>query len=569
MRLNREGSGTTDPNGDGATLPSASERRATRRRMLLATAGAGIASVAGVGRARGESTVGGDEIWRFTMKYPLSTSPTVVDGTVYVGSSSESEEDGIAYALDSDSGEEQWRFEDLRVQSTGEKVSVNPKWGGLEVVDGIVYVSGYSVQALDQETGERLWLPEERGYHGYPTRSSPTVSQGTVYLGNGPLVAAFNAAVGKLRWVEGGPAGGGRVSPVAVDGTVYTGGVYRKLYAYNGETGDEEWHVEGRGPFITSPTVVDDTLYVCTAGLMYAIDTESGQERMRYDPDGGIRSSPTVADGTVYMGGESYGSDRGLVTAFDTAEGEELWRFEPRDEVHSSPTVVDDTLFVGSDDGFLYALDVGDGRERWRFEADAEIRTAPIVVDGTVYVADTAGTVYALDAGVRGSSEDSRVLLGTENHHHVWAKEASTDVAPDEFVVDLDAEPSTVTTGDEITVQITVTNVGDETGRREIGYNGPGSFGGPIELEGGESQTIELSETVDNPYPDIPLHDRRDEIFLIVQVFEDEATLTIPVEDPSNERGLDSIPGFGPLGALGGLGGAGYLLNRRSGGERT
>ncbi|MFC3959363.1 PQQ-binding-like beta-propeller repeat protein [Halovivax cerinus] len=548
--------------GDGTTGQGLS-----RRRVLLTTAGAGLASIAGVGRTRGTATAG-EERWRFETTYSLPTSPTVVDGTVYVASCSGSEGNGIAYALDSDSGEEQWRFEDLRISATNERVSVNPKLGGLEVVDGIVYVSGYSVQALDQETGERLWLPEKRGYHGYPTRSSPAVSQGTVYLGNGPLVAAFNAAVGKLRWVEGGPTGGGRVSPLVVDGTVYTGGVYRNLYAYNGETGEERWRVEGQQPILTSPTVSDGTLYVCTAGFMYAIDTESGQERMRYEPKWGILSSPTVADGTVYVGGESYEREGGVVAAFDTAADTEQWRFEPRGVVHSSPTVVGDTLFVGSDDGFLYALDVADGSERWRFEADAKINAAPIVVDGTVYLADTASTVYALDAGVHGSSEDSRVLLGTENHHHVWAEEASADLAPAEFEVELDAAPNPVTQGDEIDVQLTVTNVGDEAGRREVDYDGPGSFETPIELDGGESQTFEVSETVENNIS-VPAYKWPGKLFLAVRVFEDEAELTIPIEKPGTDRWYGHLSDYGWVGALGGLGGAGYLVNRRIGDDRT
>ena len=35
--------------------------------------------------------------------------------------------------------------------------------------------------------------------------------------------------------------------------------------------------------------------------------------------------------------------------------------------------------------------------------------------------------VYAIDAGVEGSSEDSRVLLGTMGHHHEWAGTGLSD----------------------------------------------------------------------------------------------------------------------------------------------
>ncbi|WP_425493218.1 PQQ-binding-like beta-propeller repeat protein [Halovivax cerinus] len=457
----------------------------------------------------------------------------------------------------------------------------------MEVVDGTVFVPRRGVFALDQETGEKLWRSEERGYHGGDVLSSPAVSQGTVYLGNGSRVAAFNSAVGKLRWAEG-PNPRGKMSPVVVDGTVYAAGGYRTVYAYDAETGDEEWLFdEVEQPFLTSPTVADGTLFVCTVGFMYALDTDSGQERLRYNPDWGILSSPTVADGTVYVGGESYEGDGGIVAAFDTAEDTERWRFERLGEVRSSPTVAGNTLFVGSDDGALYALNVADGSERWRFETGAEIRTAPIVVDGTVYVADTDGTVYALDARVHGSSVDSRVLLGAQGHHHAWAEAASTDVAPAEFVVELNAVPNPVVTGDEITVQITVTNVGDEVGRRtlhfdaaatdgdenglrQIHFDGQDSFEEPIELTDGESETIEASGTVKRgpAKSTVPAPEWPGELSLAARVYEDATELTIPVEKPANDQEDGHLSDYWPVGALGALGGAGYLLNRRRSTER-
>lgn len=49
------------------------------------------------------------------------------------------------------------------------------------------------------------------------------------------------------------------------------------------------------------------------------------------------------------------------------------------------------------------------------------------MVDGTVFVGSHDEDLCAVDAGVDGSSEDSRVTLGTLGHHHEWAAEQAAD----------------------------------------------------------------------------------------------------------------------------------------------
>jgi len=67
------------------------------------------------------------------------------------------------------------------------------------------------------------------------------------------------------------------------------------------------------------------------------------------------------------------------------------------------------------------------GEQIWAFQTDDSVFSSPTVVDGTVFVGSNDGNVYALDAGVDGSSEGSRVNLGTLGHHHVWAPQGSKD----------------------------------------------------------------------------------------------------------------------------------------------
>jgi len=77
--------------------------------------------------------------------------------------------------------------------------------------------------------------------------------------------------------------------------------------------------------------------------------------------------------------------------------------------------------FVGSFDTNVYAVDTDTGDELWSFETGGVVVSSPTVVNGTVFVGSEDDNVYALNAGVEGSSEGSRVNLGTYGHHHSLA----------------------------------------------------------------------------------------------------------------------------------------------------
>ena len=141
----------------------ANERDFSRREVLQGVVGIGIlGGVTGTATAAGP----GEQIWQFETGDTVFSSPTVVDGTIYVGSV-----DTNLYAIDAGSGEQQWQFE------TEAPVDSLPA-----VVDGTVYVGSFdnSLYAVKAATGEQQWQFETDG----DVFSSPTVVDGTVYVGS-------------------------------------------------------------------------------------------------------------------------------------------------------------------------------------------------------------------------------------------------------------------------------------------------------------------------------------------------------------------------------------------------
>jgi len=389
------------------------------------------------------------------------SSPTVVDGTAYIGDQGDDDDDATVYAIDATTGDVEWTFTD-----PGDWV-----WSSPTVVDGVVYIGeggafetedwDYSVFAIDAETGEEIWSFDA----ATQSESSPNVVGGVVYVGfeNG-TVQAIDAETGQEIWTYNTGEDSIHSSPTTYDGTVYFGSAFDGgLYAVDAESGDEVWTFEDIASVDSSPTVVDGTVYIGEGafddpGGLYAVDAATGEIKWTFtDPEEEVKSSPTVYAGTVYVG-----SDDGTLYAVDADSGEEAWTFETDGEIESSPTAYDGTVYVGSDDGNLYALDAETGQEEWSSAPGITIRSSPTVVNDPQ----------------DGHSVGTRVELGTLGHHHVW-NETATD--------DSDTAVDTTLTLDNVGTSVwEVTDINGENATAPIGEENP-----TIDVERGGRYRIE------------------------------------------------------------------------------
>jgi outer membrane protein assembly factor BamB len=345
----------------------------------------------------------GDKEWSYSTGNYVLSSPTVADGTIYVGSKDEN-----LYAFDASTGSTEWST------SLGADVDSSPT-----VVNGTVYVGSdnNNVYALDASSGSKEWSYSTGNY----VLSSPTVADGTVYvgtIGTSGCLEALNAQDGSKKWgyctnddIEGGPT--------VVDDTVYFTSEDDNLYALDTSDGSQRWSSSvASGNSKSSPTVVDGTVYVGSGGgNVYAFDTSDGSQEWTFSTGGEVESSPTVSDGTVYIG-----SDDTNVYALDASSGSKEWSYSTGGDVMSSPTVANGTVYVGSRDNNLYAFDTTDGSRQWYYSTNDGIRgSSPTVAKGTVYVGSTDSNVYALEASDAGAdSEGSRNLHGTLGHNELF-----------------------------------------------------------------------------------------------------------------------------------------------------
>jgi outer membrane protein assembly factor BamB len=340
--------------------------------------------------------------WKFMADGGVISSPSIVDGRVYVGS-----QDKNIYTINARNGRLLWNF------TTGARILSSPAVAG-----GKVYVGpddGY-IYCLDSKNGSLIWNTYAGGY----------------------IEAPFKAVTGI------------RSSPIVVENRMYVGSLDTNLYSLDVNSGDVIWNFKTEGYITSSPAVADDGVYVTSqeanSGTLYKLNASNGTLIWKLDipytliADRGIdlHVSPTVADGMVfaaanketyyginatngeiewtyitakgtenlggylvasmaYHDGELFIVDMFFITALDANTGEVAWKSWIGTELYTSPTYADNKVYVTTDRRLVYVLNATNGDKLSFFETGSNSWSSPSVYEGRVYFGSNDGNVYCLD----------------------------------------------------------------------------------------------------------------------------------------------------------------------------
>lgn len=286
----------------------------------------------------------------------VSCAALVDRGFLYIATS-----DGFIVAVDSQTGQEKWRY-----QSRG-AIEQTPAASG----DFIIFSNeADQVVALDATNGKFKWqykaeTPEEYTLRGH---AGVTIDGDLIYTGfaNGTL-AALRKDTGSVAWSTSLKADAERfvdvdATPIVLGQVVYASSSSGGVYAIDKTTGLVKWRV----PFydVSMPSETGNVgglatdgkvLYVSVAELgTYAIDLQGNVLWRVGAKGGGEPAAPVVyADLLVYSLAEA-----GLFIA-ERRTGKTLEYFDPGDGISAQPTITGDgRMFVMSNRGILYAFDL-------------------------------------------------------------------------------------------------------------------------------------------------------------------------------------------------------------------
>ncbi|GAA0563927.1 PQQ-binding-like beta-propeller repeat protein [Rhizomicrobium electricum] len=196
-------------------------------------------------------------------------------------------------------------------------------------------------------------------------------------------------ASGPLQQIWAADAGAGSgsksrltASPIVAAGKVYVLDARARVFAFNAQNGEEEWHVS------VAPGGKQDLVNMMTLGV-FGDDTRTD-------------STKGAGGGIAYDNGKLYATTGfGDVVTLDAKTGKELWRKSFGAPIANAPVINGGRLFVATIDNHMHAIAASNGRELWDHQGITEnagimVSTSAAVAGEFVLAPYSSGEVYAI-----------------------------------------------------------------------------------------------------------------------------------------------------------------------------
>ncbi len=268
----------------------------------------------------------------------------------------------------------------------------------LTIAHGVMLVdSEHLLRAFDEGSGALRWSYPLRGIY-----VSPAIAGKYVFIrsesDNKGQMLALDIDSGKVLWAftpktlssaANNYFGGHLTSPVVVDGTVFVG-AGKEVYALDATTGAVRWEFGTKEYVSTSPTLSGGRIYISDFDFLYAIDQKTGAV---------IWSSPTATTfyfAPIVSGQTALVADGKQLVALNTDNGQQRWTTSLPGENVIPSAVQGSRAFVKST-STLYALDLSSGKQLWQAH-DENYISLPAVAGDQVYIITGMGAGTAISA---------------------------------------------------------------------------------------------------------------------------------------------------------------------------
>lgn len=246
-------------------------------------------------------------------EWAIAASPVIYKNLVIL--QCDIQKNSFIAAFDLDTGKEVWRSKRDEIPSWGSPTVVEGPKGAELVANGTGAIRGY-----DPLTGKVLWTLTAK--NSEITTPTPFIGQGLVFVTSGyppvqPIYAIKPGARGEIAPPEG-----------------------------QTKTDNVAWSMQRGGPYMPTPIVVGDLLYVIqNNGILAAYNAKSGERSYQNrvtSKTSAHSASPVAADGRLYLASED-----GDIFVMKTGPAFELLASNPIGEpLMATPAVSGDILIV-------------------------------------------------------------------------------------------------------------------------------------------------------------------------------------------------------------------------------
>ena len=329
------------------------------------------------------STIAGLNNANYLTGSSIYSSPSVVDGYVYVGSG-----DGKLYQFNASNVSQV-----IASYLTGSSIYSSPS-----VVDGYVYVGSgdgklYQLNASNVSqfiasylTGANIW-------------PCPAVVNGYVYAGSRDNNLYQLNASNVSQFIANYTAGNDVDSAAAVaNGYVYVGSYDNSLYQLNASNVSQLIASYTADDVIdSSPAVANGYVYVGSGdGKLYQLNASNVSQLIAsYLTGARISSSPAATNGYVYVGS----NNNNLYQLNASNVSQLIANYTVGNQIYTSPAVANGYVYFGGLDKIVYQLNASNVSQLIaNYTTGDEIWSSPAVANGYVYFGSAEGKLYQLNA---------------------------------------------------------------------------------------------------------------------------------------------------------------------------
>ena len=301
----------------------------------------------------------GEEVWKYTLGFPILCQPTVQEDKVFFGGKD------VFVAVDAKTGSELWLS---NKQDETVEIRRKDQWDyhdASPVIDnGVVYFGSFQgiIYGFDVNTGDIVW--EFDASKGTPVRTTPMISNGVMYYGDWKgCYRAVDMENKKVLW-ENQFTAPFQSASVMKDDVLFIGGRNTRMSAINCKTGEIVWELKDTyGSWITGDPVIDgDIVYFSTsdAKKVYALNVKDGSVAAEYPIYKNSFTKVIIENGLLYItSGDAYSTPgTGKVQVYsldDPSKAIEEYSVETGG-IFTSPVIDGNTIYFGSVDNNMYAV---------------------------------------------------------------------------------------------------------------------------------------------------------------------------------------------------------------------
>jgi outer membrane protein assembly factor BamB len=209
------------------------------------------------------------------------------------------------------------------------------------------------------------------------------------------LLQALDSETGRRLWVAqvGGPER--ELFAVAANSTSLFVVTATDVYALDKQTGTRLWQAQLQDTPSSSPTATETELFVPTfRGQLDVYNIDEQRISWYYSTGAKILSPPLVVLGNV-----AFANADGSLYVAHRDRRELIFRYHTDAPVSAPLGKIDNEwILLASEDYNVYCLHAANGRTRWRFAAEGPIQAAPTPIAGKIYVLPSGTGMFQIDA---------------------------------------------------------------------------------------------------------------------------------------------------------------------------